>query len=721
MSYYRAPVHADVTHEANSIRSKSRWLLLPLAGLLLAGIGICLYLTRFHDVEMYGDQSATLSNCPQTETTNCEVVNTSGYAEVLGVPISALGIPTYLLLLLLTLGAWRNPRLFAYVFAIGLLTVAYSLFLYYVSTVKIGYLCAWCFRLYCINAAIPLLGAIAAWRNPWGLLRDVLGDLVRPPQELRMAAAAFAGLLVLTVAGERGYRSVLTKSPTAGADSKAAIAPSAVPASNSPAGLLAGAPFHAASTLAEFFEQQGKLQLQPFDLNGRLAAGKPVALIFWQPGVRVSEEGLVSFARFLKEQTPQVDTFAVVGSGGEERAEIAWESFCLLDVPASLPLLRDEGFALFKQLSLPGFPAVALFDARGVLVSAHIQGLKQSVAGAAGGIEVETLIRQVAGGASPGAVPGLLPYYPGSELYGHCAPAFHLPELFTGKDQAFNPAAGNGKPTLLMFWSSTCKHCQKEIPQLVQYVKSHPGEFNLVSVTLIRPDTADGFSHRKVTEAYVRTNQLSWPVLDDSSGFASELYRVTTTPTTFLITPGGEIAGAWYHPHENLDTAMGPVITRLAQGGGTCTPSLPESTKHASFSVASPDGSQVDVDKLASRPTVLHFWATWCAPCQAELPSLLKFRKTLERQGGQVVLVSVEDAAAAGKVMKYGSSLASGFESFLAPQGGLAQRLDLSYSVPRTYLLAGGGEVLRTYRGAQPWADPLFERSVMTVLQLPSR
>jgi thiol-disulfide isomerase/thioredoxin len=147
----------------------------------------------------------------------------------------------------------------------------------------------------------------------------------------------------------------------------------------------------------------------------------------------------------------------------------------------------------------------------------------------------------------------------------------------------------------------------------------------------------------------------------------------------------------------------------------------PETTKRASFSVAAPDGSQVSLDQLTSRPTVLHFWATWCAPCQAELPSLLKFRKTLESQGGQVVLVSVEDSDAATRVMKYGSGLAGGFQSFLAPQGGLAQRLDLSYSVPRTYLLAGGGEVLRTYRGAQPWADPLFERSVMTVLQLPAR
>ena len=123
MSYHRPPVNADVAHSDIPLQPRFRWLLVPLVGILLAGIGICLYLTRFHDIEMYGDQSATLSNCPQTETTNCEVVNTSGYAEILGVPISALGVPTYLLLLLLSIGAWRSPRLLGYVFALSLIHI----------------------------------------------------------------------------------------------------------------------------------------------------------------------------------------------------------------------------------------------------------------------------------------------------------------------------------------------------------------------------------------------------------------------------------------------------------------------------------------------------------------------------------------------------------------------------------------------------------------------
>ena len=179
------------------------WLLWLLAAALVAGTGICLYLTRFHENQLYGDATATLANCPESETTNCEVVNTSGYSEFAGVPISALGIPTYLLLLALIGMARRRPRVVGYIFTIGFLTVLYSAYLYYVSEVKIGFLCLWCFRLYCINAGIPVLAGLAAWRNPVQLLRETFLDLGRFAPEVRMAAATFVVLLASAALGDR--------------------------------------------------------------------------------------------------------------------------------------------------------------------------------------------------------------------------------------------------------------------------------------------------------------------------------------------------------------------------------------------------------------------------------------------------------------------------------------------------------------------------------------
>ncbi|OLC54277.1 MAG: hypothetical protein AUH92_04350 [Acidobacteria bacterium 13_1_40CM_4_69_4] len=665
------------------------WLLWLLAAALVAGTGICLYLTRFHENQLHGDASATLANCPESETTNCEVVNTSGYSELAGVPISALGIPTYLLLLALIAAAGRCPRVVAYVFAIGILTVLYSAYLYYVSEVRIGFLCLWCFRLYCINAGIPVLAGLAAWRSPVGLLRDAVSDLRRLAPEVRMAAALFVVLLASAVLGDRVYRAPqpparpveapLPESarppsvPPAGSASPAAApplparrgahaapqappvpppGPSAPPATGAPPQLPApamapavGGAFVVPGPLARVAGRAGGIEQKPFDLQSHIGRGRPVALLFWAPGYPLAESALVALSHYIKGQAPQLEMFAIAGRREDQRAEMLWESFLMLDLPADLPLLVDDGFAVSKQLDVTDVPNLVLIDGRGSLVISKIKGLEQIVTYTPTPMAAERLIRAGAQGATLPPITRVPPYYPASELFGQCAPEFTLSEVMSGRVVTFTGRSANGRPTLLMFWSSTCRHCQKEIPQLLAHVRSHPGQYNVVSVAMIKPDRPDGFSHRKVTEAYIRSNGIPWPVLDDSSGYATDLYKVVSTPTTFLISPGGQVMDAWYYPHESLDAPMAQALARLNAAAGACRPRQEGPATKVSFSVLGPDDRRVAVESLADRPALVHLWATWCVPCQTELPDIFKFKDALENMGGRLILVSVEDVS----------------------------------------------------------------------------
>ncbi len=737
-----------------------RAFLILLGAILVAGIAIGLYLTRFHEIEMYGDQSATLSNCPRTETTNCEVVNTSGPSEIAGVPISAFAIPTYLMLLIMVARARRRPRLLAIVLAIGLLTLLYSAYLLYVSKIVIGYLCAWCFRLYMINAGIPLLAALAARRSPVRMLKEAFEDLRRMVPEVRRASLIFGSFLIATVAIDQIYRSGLTRiapgsrsleapapgtegvvEPEAGAvvepgnEAVPAQAPATTTAPTKPIkpatpvvktnpAAPAGPPvrtgaFVVPGPLKLIEAGQGQVRESSFDLKGRIGRGRPVALLFWAPGYPLSEEALVAMTRFLAQQAPQYELFAVAGKRDDQRLEMIWEAFSLLEVPPSLPLLIDEGFAVSKQLEVTDVPDLVLIDDAGNLVTTKVKGLNQVVTAAPENLAAGELIRRVARGTPVTPLADPPPYYPATGLYGHCAPEFSLPDLSGARDVAFHDRTTNGKPTLLMFWSATCKHCQKEIPQLLNYVRAHPGEFNVVSVALIKPDRPDGTSHRRITEAYVRSNGIPWPVLDDSSGFAADLYKVVSTPTTFLLTPGGAIAGAWYHPHEDIAAAIREAMSRLTAMRADCLPAPPDQVSQVSFSTLDPGGQKVTLASLADRPAIVHFWATWCVPCQTELPELLRFRDRFEKEGGRLVLVSVEDAPAGSKIQEFGSRFDPRFSSLRAPQGGLADRLNLAYSVPRTLLVGKGGRVLRTFYGAQKWDDSVFRENLRTLLQLP--
>lgn len=54
------------------------------------------------------------------------------------------------------------------------------------------------------------------------------------------------------------------------------------------------------------------------------------------------------------------------------------------------------------------------------------------------------------------------------------------------------------------------------------------------------------------------------------------------------------------------------------------------------------DGREVDVSKLRGKVVLIDFWATWCGPCVAELPNLLKAYEALHGQGFEIVGISLD-------------------------------------------------------------------------------
>lgn len=182
----------------DTVRRLSLWL---LAALMVFGIFVGGLLTWHHDTQLYGsaEEQGELVGCTESAEVNCDIVNTSAYSELASVPIATLAIPFYAAVLGLALAALRGrDGARTLILAAGVLATAYSGFLFYISKTELGYVCAWCLRLYGVNLTTLVIGLLGG----------------KPPAPsgaaVKLGLGVYVGALVLAVGGERGFRYTLS-------------------------------------------------------------------------------------------------------------------------------------------------------------------------------------------------------------------------------------------------------------------------------------------------------------------------------------------------------------------------------------------------------------------------------------------------------------------------------------------------------------------------------
>lgn len=128
---------------------------------------------------------------------------------------------------------------------------------------------------------------------------------------------------------------------------------------------------------------------------------------------------------------------------------------------------------------------------------------------------------------------------------------------------------------------------------------------------------------------------------------------------------------------------------------------------------------KVDLQAMAAEGNniIVHFWATWCGPCEKEFPEIVELtEKVKQRKDIQFLFITVNDQEKDVKkfLKKYNADKDGNFH-ILRDDELFHQKYFGTYKLPETYLFSKDAKLLRKFSGPQEWADKEFVDMVLSM------
>ena len=182
--------------------------------------------------------------------------------------------------------------------------------------------------------------------------------------------------------------------------------------------------------------------------------------------------------------------------------------------------------------------------------------------------------------------------------------------------------------------------------------------------------------------------------------------KTAQPPRRWFLSAGLAAWAGWY-----AGSMMPPLASARASTPAASTAQNLQVTPPMTQPLTDEDGTVFTLDNLRGRPLLINFWASWCAPCIAEMPSLQEAAEQLHPDGIDVLLISLDRGGvkkALPVLRAHGVTTPRlGFD----PKAALSREMGVS-GLPTSFLLSADHQNCVIYVGPREWHEDAMQAEI---------
>lgn len=244
---------------------------------------------------------------------------------------------------------------------------------------------------------------------------------------------------------------------------------------------------------------------------------------------------------------------------------------------------------------------------------------------------------------------------------GSPAPDFSLSDL-DGENHSLRDY--RGRNLLLVFISARCPISRIYLER----IRALNNDYSRRPDTVLLGINSSANESLDEIRAAAEADQLPFRVLRDAGGEVADAFGAERTPAVYVIDQQGLVRyrgriDSAHRPRPGMRHDLREALDEMVTGRAITTPetvaagcpisrtvgehnSSPQATPPASpprVRLLLPQDYRKMIGSSPGKVVVVNFWATWCGPCVAELPELIRISEEMKGRGVRFVGISADD------------------------------------------------------------------------------